>query len=140
MMDGRVKTLHPKIHGGLLGIRGNPEHEAAMLAHGIAAIDLLVVTLYPFEETLKRIASQSKNFEEKKGKAKKAATTSKDKDKDKDNDGKSKKAAADNKTDNKKSTKDKDKDKDKDKQQGTTTTAPQGDKNAQPKNYCGRPS
>lgn len=54
MMDGRVKTLHPKIHGGLLSIRGNPEHEAAMLAHGIAAIDLLVVNLYPFEETLAR--------------------------------------------------------------------------------------
>ncbi|NBR28718.1 MAG: bifunctional phosphoribosylaminoimidazolecarboxamide formyltransferase/IMP cyclohydrolase PurH, partial [Betaproteobacteria bacterium] len=54
MMDGRVKTLHPKIHGGLLGIRGNPEHEAAMLAHGIAPIDLLVVNLYPFEATLAR--------------------------------------------------------------------------------------
>ena len=54
MMDGRVKTLHPKIHGGLLGIRGNPEHEAAMLAHGIGAIDLLVVNLYPFEDTLTR--------------------------------------------------------------------------------------
>jgi phosphoribosylaminoimidazolecarboxamide formyltransferase / IMP cyclohydrolase len=52
MMDGRVKTLHPKVHGGLLAIRENPEHEAAMLAHGIAAIDLLVVNLYPFEETL----------------------------------------------------------------------------------------
>ena len=44
MMDGRVKTLHPKVHGGLLAIRENPEHEAAMLAHGIAPIDLLVVT------------------------------------------------------------------------------------------------
>lgn len=52
MMDGRVKTLHPKVHGGLLAIRGNPEHEAAMLAHGIGAIDLLVVNLYPFEETI----------------------------------------------------------------------------------------
>ncbi len=52
MMDGRVKTLHPKVHGGLLAIRENPEHEAAMLAHGIDAIDLLVVNLYPFEETL----------------------------------------------------------------------------------------
>src|SRR5271169_1193798 len=49
MMDGRLKTLHPKIHGGLLAIRENPEHEAAMLAHGIEAIDLLVVNLYPFE-------------------------------------------------------------------------------------------
>ena len=52
MMDGRVKTLHPKVHGGLLAIRGNPEHEAAMLAHGIGPIDLLVVNLYPFEETI----------------------------------------------------------------------------------------
>jgi phosphoribosylaminoimidazolecarboxamide formyltransferase / IMP cyclohydrolase len=52
MMDGRVKTLHPKVHGGLLAIRENPEHEAAMLAHGIGAIDLLVVNLYPFEAAL----------------------------------------------------------------------------------------
>jgi phosphoribosylaminoimidazolecarboxamide formyltransferase/IMP cyclohydrolase len=52
MMDGRLKTLHPKVHGGLLAIRENPEHEAAMLAHGIAPIDLLVVNLYPFEATL----------------------------------------------------------------------------------------
>lgn len=52
MMDGRVKTLHPKVHGGLLAIRENPEHEAAMLAHDIAPIDLLVVNLYPFEETI----------------------------------------------------------------------------------------
>ena len=51
-MDGRVKTLHPKVHGGLLAIRENPEHEAAMLAHGIAPIDLLVVNLYPFEATI----------------------------------------------------------------------------------------
>jgi phosphoribosylaminoimidazolecarboxamide formyltransferase / IMP cyclohydrolase len=54
MMDGRVKTLHPKVHGGLLAIRGNPEHEASMLAHGIDSIDLLVVNLYPFEETIQR--------------------------------------------------------------------------------------
>ncbi|GGK33054.1 bifunctional phosphoribosylaminoimidazolecarboxamide formyltransferase/IMP cyclohydrolase [Salinarimonas ramus] len=52
MMDGRVKTLHPKVHGGLLGRRSDPEHQAAMLAHGIAEIDLLVVNLYPFEATL----------------------------------------------------------------------------------------
>ena len=52
MMDGRVKTLHPKVHGGLLAIRENPEHEAAMLAHGIGPIDLLVVNLYPFEATI----------------------------------------------------------------------------------------
>jgi hypothetical protein len=52
MMDGRVKTLHPKVHGGLLGIRDNREHAAAMQAHGIAPIDLLVVNLYPFEATV----------------------------------------------------------------------------------------
>jgi phosphoribosylaminoimidazolecarboxamide formyltransferase/IMP cyclohydrolase len=52
MMDGRVKTLHPAVHGGLLGIRANPEHQAAMLAHGIPQIDLLVVNLYPFEATV----------------------------------------------------------------------------------------
>jgi phosphoribosylaminoimidazolecarboxamide formyltransferase/IMP cyclohydrolase len=52
MLDGRVKTLHPKVHGGLLGIRGNAEHEAAMSAHGIQPIDLLVVNLYPFESTV----------------------------------------------------------------------------------------
>ena len=48
MMDGRVKTLHPKVHGGLLGVRDNPEHAAAMDEHGIAPIDLVVVNLYPF--------------------------------------------------------------------------------------------
>ncbi len=52
IMDGRVKTLQPTIHGGLLAVRGNPEHEAAMLKHNIAAIDLLAVNLYPFEETV----------------------------------------------------------------------------------------
>jgi AICAR transformylase/IMP cyclohydrolase PurH len=52
MMDGRVKTLHPKVHGGLLAIRDNKEHAGAMKAHGIAPIDLLVVNLYPFEETV----------------------------------------------------------------------------------------
>jgi phosphoribosylaminoimidazolecarboxamide formyltransferase / IMP cyclohydrolase len=52
MMDGRVKTLHPKVHGGLLAIRGNAEHVNAMKAHGIAPIDLLVVNLYPFEATV----------------------------------------------------------------------------------------
>jgi phosphoribosylaminoimidazolecarboxamide formyltransferase/IMP cyclohydrolase len=49
MMDGRVKTLHPKVHGGLLALRDHPEHKAAMQAHGIAPIDLVVVNLYPFE-------------------------------------------------------------------------------------------
>src|SRR6266550_2465361 len=52
MMDGRVKTLHPKVHGGLLAIRADKDHAASMQAHGIKAIDLLVVNLYPFEETV----------------------------------------------------------------------------------------
>jgi len=52
MMDGRLKTLHPKVHGGLLAIRGNREHDAAAAAHGIAPIDLLAVNLYPFEDAV----------------------------------------------------------------------------------------
>ena len=52
MLDGRVKTLHPKVHGGLLYIRGNAEHEAAVREHAIAPIDLVVVNLYPFEATV----------------------------------------------------------------------------------------
>jgi len=52
MMDGRVKTLHPMIHGGLLALRDNPEHVATMDEHGIKAIDLVVVNLYPFEATV----------------------------------------------------------------------------------------
>ena len=52
MMDGRVKTLHPKVHGGLLAIRDNAEHKQAMKTYGIAPIDLLVVNLYPFEATV----------------------------------------------------------------------------------------
>jgi phosphoribosylaminoimidazolecarboxamide formyltransferase/IMP cyclohydrolase len=52
MMDGRVKTLHPKVHGALLGVRDNPEHAAAMDEHGIGAIDLVVVNLYPFLDTV----------------------------------------------------------------------------------------
>jgi phosphoribosylaminoimidazolecarboxamide formyltransferase/IMP cyclohydrolase len=52
MMDGRVKTLHPKVHGGLLAVRDNPEHVGAMVEHGIAPIDLVVVNLYPFLETV----------------------------------------------------------------------------------------
>jgi phosphoribosylaminoimidazolecarboxamide formyltransferase/IMP cyclohydrolase len=51
MLDGRVKTLHPKVHGGLLYKRGNPEHEAAVSAHGIEPIDMVVVNLYAFEKT-----------------------------------------------------------------------------------------
>jgi len=57
MMDGRVKTLHPKVHGGLLAIRDNAEHAGSMRAHGIAPIDLLVVNLYPFEGTIAKGAS-----------------------------------------------------------------------------------
>jgi len=52
MMDGRVKTLHPKVHGGLLGVRAAPAHAAAMDQHGILGIDLLYVSLYPFEATV----------------------------------------------------------------------------------------
>jgi len=82
MMDGRLKTLHPKVHGGLLGLRDNPEHAAAMKAHGIVPIDLVCVNLYPFEQTVAKpgcteavaienidiggpsmIRSASKNFE-----------------------------------------------------------------------------
>src|SRR3954470_16602883 len=52
MLDGRVKTLHPKIHGGLLGVRDNAEHVAAMAEHGIRPIDLVCINLYPFEQTV----------------------------------------------------------------------------------------
>ena len=61
ILDGRVKTLHPKIHGGLLGIRANPAHQAEMQAHGIPGIDLVVVNLYPFRETAAR---EGATFEE----------------------------------------------------------------------------
>ena len=57
MMDGRVKTLHPKVHGGLLAIRDNPDHTQAMKTHGIGPIDLLVVNLYPFEATIDKGAA-----------------------------------------------------------------------------------
>src|SRR6476620_7780763 len=52
MMDGRVKTLHPKIHGGLLALRDNPEHARSMHDHGIEPIDLVCINLYPFEQTI----------------------------------------------------------------------------------------
>ncbi len=58
MMDGRVKTLHPNVHGGLLAIRDNPDHAKAMKDHGIGPIDLLVVNLYPFEATVDKGASE----------------------------------------------------------------------------------
>jgi phosphoribosylaminoimidazolecarboxamide formyltransferase/IMP cyclohydrolase len=63
MMDGRVKTLHPQVHGGLLGVRDNPEHMAAMDAHGIAPIDLVIVNLYPFEATVVRGAPRDEIIE-----------------------------------------------------------------------------
>src|SRR5918994_5816513 len=53
MMDGRVKTLHPKIHGALLAERDNPQHVAAMKEHGIEPIDLVCINLYPFEQTVR---------------------------------------------------------------------------------------
>lgn len=63
MMDGRLKTLHPKVHGGLLAIRGRPDHERAAADHGITPIDLLVVNLYPFEGTVERGASPDECIE-----------------------------------------------------------------------------
>jgi phosphoribosylaminoimidazolecarboxamide formyltransferase/IMP cyclohydrolase len=63
MMDGRVKTLHPKVHGGLLAIRGNKEHASAMATHGIRPIDLLVVNLYPFEATVAKGADYETSIE-----------------------------------------------------------------------------
>lgn len=59
IMDGRVKTLHPKIHGGIMNVRGNSQHEAAMVEHGISAIDLVVLNLYAFEATV----AKGSNFE-----------------------------------------------------------------------------
>lgn len=59
MMDGRVKTLHPLVHGGLLALRDDDEHLVAMAAHGIEPIDLLIVNLYPFEETVARGADHA---------------------------------------------------------------------------------
>lgn len=63
MMDGRVKTLHPRVHGGLLALRDNDEHVAAMDEHGIGGIDLLVVNLYPFEAALARGADYDEMIE-----------------------------------------------------------------------------
>ena len=63
MMDGRVKTLHPKVHGGLLAVRDNPQHVAAMTEHEIGAIDLVVVNLYPFVETVMKGAPRDEIIE-----------------------------------------------------------------------------
>lgn len=59
MLDGRVKTLHPKVHGALLGLRENVAHQQAMRAHGIEPIDLLCVNLYPFADTLRRLGASA---------------------------------------------------------------------------------
>jgi len=63
MMDGRVKTLHPVVHGGLLGVRDAPEHKQAMEAHGIGGIDLVYVNLYPFEATIAKGADYATAIE-----------------------------------------------------------------------------
>ncbi len=63
MMDGRVKTLHPVVHGGLLAVRDNAEHVAAMETHGIGAIDLVVVNLYPFAQTVAKGAARDEIIE-----------------------------------------------------------------------------
>lgn len=64
MMDGRVKTLHPKVHGGILFVRGNPAHEAAARAHGIEPVDVVAVNLYPFVETVRRRLSFEETIEQ----------------------------------------------------------------------------
>jgi phosphoribosylaminoimidazolecarboxamide formyltransferase / IMP cyclohydrolase len=63
MMDGRVKTLHPMVHGGLLAVRDDPAHAAAMTEHGIGAIDLVVVNLYPFAQTVAKGAARDEIIE-----------------------------------------------------------------------------
>jgi phosphoribosylaminoimidazolecarboxamide formyltransferase/IMP cyclohydrolase len=63
MMDGRVKTLHPMVHGGLLAVRDNADHAKAMADHEIGAIDLVVVNLYPFEATVAKGASRDEIIE-----------------------------------------------------------------------------
>src|ERR1700677_1132474 len=63
IMDGRAKTLHPKIHGGLLALRDKPDHAEAMRAHGIEGIDLLVSNLYPFEATVAKGAEFEETIE-----------------------------------------------------------------------------
>src|SRR4029078_6145680 len=63
MMDGRVKTLHPKVHGGLLAVPNNAEHVASMAEHQIGAIDLVVVNLYPFAATVAKGAEREEIIE-----------------------------------------------------------------------------
>src|SRR5205814_4911833 len=57
MLDGRVKTLHPRVHGGILAVRDDPKHTATLAEHKIEPIDLVVVNLYPFEQTVARSGS-----------------------------------------------------------------------------------
>lgn len=64
MMDGRVKTLHPKVHGGILAVRDNADHQQAMQEHGIEPIDLVVVNLYPFEQTVKTAGASQEEIVE----------------------------------------------------------------------------
>ena len=71
IMDGRVKTLNPKIHGGILAVRSNPEHVKAMEEHGIKPIDLVVVNLYPFRETIAKPGVTEAEAIEKKAEAQK---------------------------------------------------------------------
>ncbi len=59
MLDGRVKTLHPRVHGGILAIRDNPEHQAVLTKENIGLIDLVVCNLYPFEATLAKPNAES---------------------------------------------------------------------------------
>src|SRR6516225_5820269 len=62
ILDGRVKTLHPRVHGGILAIRENPQHVQTIAAHGIQPIDLVVVNLYPFEATVARSGSSPEDI------------------------------------------------------------------------------
>src|SRR3984893_16555769 len=64
ILDGRVKTLHPRVHGGILAVRDNPAHAAVLQAQGIAAIDLVVCNLYPFEATVARAGSSHEDIVE----------------------------------------------------------------------------
>src|SRR5690606_36538469 len=63
IMDGRVKTLHPSVHGGLLAVRNDPEHVAAMEEHGIGGIDLVVINLYPVEEVRFKVSDNDTTVE-----------------------------------------------------------------------------
>src|SRR5215468_5177997 len=64
VLDGRVKTLHPRVHGGILAVRDNPQHMATLQAQGIAPIDLVVCNLYPFEATVARPGSNHEDVVE----------------------------------------------------------------------------